>query len=310
MPPDDVWRNWADGVDADQWVYHYTTRDTAIGSILPTGQIRLSLYEWMADPRESKTWLFGGEIPPGGGDYDLWELTQRINDLAKSHAKVFCVTRDTREIPQPPNERYQRGFAHSRIWNEYAARHSGVCLIFNLRKLHEAITTALGTDNVYAMDVTYGEWTPLQAEAHTIDYESLDRHGVDEALRAHIRTYIDQPFFYKNTDWAAEVERRWVYLGDAPTPEFVSFGDALDGMCVGVNYPVKPVAEDSSLRCLAERYGITAIPRITWANGRVRVQHEQSGGAGRGLYVDGIFWGGPRTRPLLIGDGDEQPTSD
>ena len=303
MTPGYAWQEWSDGVDPDQWVYHYTTRDTAIGSILPTGQIRLSLYEWMADPRESKTWLFGGH---GSGDYDLWELIQRINKLAKSNAKLFCVTRDAPDIPPPPNERYQRGFAHSRMWTDYAGRHTGVCMIFNRRRLHAAITTALGTDNVYADDVTYGEWTSLQGEAHTIDYKSLDQHGVDEALRAHIRTYIDQLFFYKNTDWAAEVEHRWLYLGDSPTPEFVPFGDALEGLCVGENYPAVPAGEDPSLRCLAEQFGITAIPRITWANGRVRVQFERSGG-GAGIHIDSVAWSGPRTRTLVIRD---QPSAD
>jgi hypothetical protein len=303
MPPEDVWHPWSDGVDPDRWVYHYTTRETAIGAILPTRQIRFSLYEWMADPRESKTWLFGGEMPEGSGDYNIVDLMHRINELAKENAKLFCVTRDTREIPEPPNERYQRGFAHSRMWNAYAGRHSGICLIFNLDKLHEAITAALGEDNVYAFDVSYGEWTPLQAEAHSIDYASLDRHGVDEALRAHIRTYVDQLFFYKNTDWAAEVEHRWLYFGDSPTPEFVSFDDALEGICVGENYPAMPAGEDPSLLCLAERYGITAIPRITWANGRVRVRFESSGGP-PSVHFDDIIGGGRRTRTLVI---DEQP---
>jgi hypothetical protein len=137
---------------------------------------------------------------------------------------------------------------------------------------------------------------------------NLDRYGVDDALRAHIRTYIDQLFFYKNTDWAAEVAHCWVYLGDSPTPEFVRFGDALEGLCVGENYPAKPAGEDPSLRCLAEQFGITYIPRITWANGRVRVQTERSGGEGVGLHVDSLFWSGPRTRPLLI--GDEHPEGD
>src|SRR5437588_6648833 len=55
------WQDWSDPTNPEQWVYHYTTRDAAIGSILPTGQIRLSLFEWMSDPRESKKWLSVGE---------------------------------------------------------------------------------------------------------------------------------------------------------------------------------------------------------------------------------------------------------
>jgi len=66
----------------------------------------------VAAPRESNTWLFGGR---GSGDYELWKLIQRLDELAKSDAKLFCLTRDAPDISPPPNERYQRGFADLRV---------------------------------------------------------------------------------------------------------------------------------------------------------------------------------------------------
>jgi hypothetical protein len=86
------WQDWSDPTNPEQWVYHYTTRDAAIGSILPTGQIRLSLFEWMSDPRESKKWLFGGR---GAGEHNLLELSDRTNEVAKAHTKILCVSKDT-----------------------------------------------------------------------------------------------------------------------------------------------------------------------------------------------------------------------
>jgi hypothetical protein len=149
------WQDWSDPTNPEQWVYHYTTRDAAIGSILPTGQIRLSLFEWMSDPRESKKWLFGGR---GAGEHNLLELSDRTNELAKAHTKILCVSKDTEDVPVSPNERYQRGFAHSRMWTDYAGRHSGVCLIFDRTKLHEAIRNVVAPETVYADRMTYSEW--------------------------------------------------------------------------------------------------------------------------------------------------------
>jgi hypothetical protein len=298
MPPAHDWRFWADPVDPEQFVYHYTTREAAIGGILPTGQIRFSLYEWMADPRESKTWTFGARQPEGAGDYNLWEITQRINELAKSTTKLFCVSRDTLAIPEPPNERFHRGFAHSRMWTDYAARHSGVCLVFRRQKLHEAIIAAFGGERLRARDVSYYDWTPELQDAFTLNFDDLDTYGVDDALRAHIRTYLQELFFQKNTDWASEVEYRWVLLGDTPTPEFVPFGDALEAICVGENYAD---LDDPSLHFLAKRFGITNIPRITWGNGRVRVERKLPPGA---VSIDAII-SDPRTRPLVVDPSQE-----
>ena len=47
------------------------------------------------------------------------------------------------------------------------------------------------------------------------------------------------------------------HFGNSPTPEFVPFGDALTGICVGHS-------------SLAGRYGIEHIPRLVWENSMVK----------------------------------------
>src|SRR6266516_5387666 len=49
---------WFDLEDPNRYLYHYTTRQAALGSILPTGELRVGLFRYMNDPRESKDWLF------------------------------------------------------------------------------------------------------------------------------------------------------------------------------------------------------------------------------------------------------------
>ena len=47
---------------ADKYFFHYTTRDSAFGSILPSQTLRLSTYGEMRDPLENQPWdfTFGG----------------------------------------------------------------------------------------------------------------------------------------------------------------------------------------------------------------------------------------------------------
>jgi len=188
------------------------------------------------------------------------------------------------------------------MWTDYAGRHSGVCLIFDRTKLDEAIRNAVAPETVYADRMTYSEWTPELGEAFTIELDTLGTLGVDRGLLAHIRTYRRELFFHKNLDWASEVEFRWLVFGETPTPEFVRFGDALEGVCVGVNFPG---SDERTLWYLAETFGISAIPRLTWFNGRVGVQHMQKPDTPPtgGVNIDAILWSGDRTRELEIDDG-------
>jgi hypothetical protein len=162
----------------------------------------------------------------------LLELSDRTNELAKAHTKMLGVSKDTEDVPVSSNERDQRGFAHSRMWTDYAGRHSGVCLIFDRTKLHEAIRNFVAPETVYADRMTYSEWTPEVGEAFTIELDTPARLGLDRGLFAHIRTCRRSCSSTRNLNWASEVEFRWLVFGETPTPEFVPFGDALEGMCV------------------------------------------------------------------------------
>jgi len=46
-------------------LYHYTSATAAVESILPTGQLRLGLFEFTNDPRESKRWYLSASVAEG-----------------------------------------------------------------------------------------------------------------------------------------------------------------------------------------------------------------------------------------------------
>jgi hypothetical protein len=126
----------------DEFLYHYTTSEAALGSILPTGQIRLGLIAATNDPREAKEWFFSLRSPTDSPSLDeFFEIVKGATLHANESAKVLCLTMDA--MRPAPREIFGRGWAHSRMWAQYGGGHSGVCLIFDWRLLEKRLSETL-----------------------------------------------------------------------------------------------------------------------------------------------------------------------
>jgi hypothetical protein len=115
--------------------YHYTRLDTAVAHILPTGRMKMNPFAEMRDPRESK------ELNPVASGPASLEATRRFAKLhadsrqVKRRVKVLCLTRDDPRNPDGEDAIFGRGFAHPRLWEQYADNHRGICLCFDREKL-------------------------------------------------------------------------------------------------------------------------------------------------------------------------------
>ncbi len=73
-------------------------------------------------------------LSDGGESLETEEFFKIIGDadkLIRGTTTLACLTRDDPEgLQVPPNEAFARGYAHSRMWAQYADGHGGVCLIF------------------------------------------------------------------------------------------------------------------------------------------------------------------------------------
>jgi len=276
-------------VDPDRYFYHYTTREAALGSILPTGQIRFGLIRYVNDPRESKEWLFS--FSGGAADHrDFAKLIQQIASLAQSTTKVLCLTRDdTAAMSAAGSEDYGRGWAHSRMWAAYAGGHSGVCLVFEREPLSQSIKNALLTTGaLYAGNVTYADYASDEIDAFNLDLERVDEVGLEVALTEHIETYHPILFFRKNVDWATEWEYRWLFRNETPIPEFVPINDSLRAVIIGHSFPQ---SDRDALDHLASNFDGCAVARCTWHNGHPTIVSD------KGINLSGRFWVAGATPP-------------
>jgi hypothetical protein len=210
-----------------QWLYYYTTLETALVHILPTRRLRLSPFSEMRDPREYKEWF-----PPAGGfgDFDEWryvEASARLN-LLRAEFKLLALTVDSND----PDERvYGRGFARSRLWESYAGRGSGVCLVLRKEDAVRTITQQLEAVGRAAHGSVRYENREISPEI-TLDFAEILAGDVDAIADRIAERHLEPLFLTKNTEWESEREYRFVVRSPDPY-EFVDIGACLHAVCRG-----------------------------------------------------------------------------
>jgi hypothetical protein len=167
-----------------------------------------------------------------------------------------------------PRSLLHRGWAHPRMWAQYAGDHTGVCLFFDKRALERqmrAVLTEHGT--YYGGPVIYTNDPPRPVRGvglpFDVDYEAIRRKGFDTAVRDHLDHHWSVLFRTKLLDWADEHEYRFIVYSRDEDPLDVPIHDALVAVCVGWKFHdvYKP-----SLRALCEQLSIPAL-QCTWDNG-------------------------------------------
>lgn len=260
---------WFDLGDASFYLYHYTTRQAALGSILPVGELRVGLFRYMNDPRESKDWLFTIEGDSSRSSTELLALNQEATDAAKSTSKVISFTRDDPLSAGEGFGEFGRGYAHSALWAHYGGGHSGVCLVFDAAELRKSMEQALlAKGRAYAGCVTYADAGTDEIEAFTLSSSEVGRLGIPGAVEEHIRIWHPVLFFRKSREWENEREYRWLLRSPEPAPVFVPIRDSLRGLVLGHDFPRGDL---DSVDHLARWFSDLSVAWCKWDNGVPKV---------------------------------------
>ena len=233
--------------EANEYVFHYTTGSIALEHILADKKLKLSPFCDTHDPREAKGWRFsftssGGRL---GRAMDFkegqeewlrnWLGSTDITTKAKQESKLLCTTLDGRDAQSAQSTLYDRGFVRSRMWDQYADRHKGVCLAFRRQLLDEQIKLQFDSDDVYSGPVKYSD---QETGEFVLSYDKIQEKSLEDAVAEHLVEYRNDLFFHKLRDWESENEYRWLAVtrGSAE-PEYVDYGASLCGVILGVDFP-------------------------------------------------------------------------
>jgi hypothetical protein len=65
----------------------------------------------------------------------------------------------------------------------------------------------------------------------------VERIGADKFLESHIQRHWRSFFFEKHTDWAQELEYRWLIQANGDEAVFIPVSDAIAGIALGEKFP-------------------------------------------------------------------------
>jgi hypothetical protein len=270
--------------DSDEFLYHYTPTKT-LPKIRKSMSLRFSPLHAMNDPHEAlathafQTGLMGPsheELVMTRQDAKRFGSIDWVAEVnaVRANVKVGAFTTDT--VPdltdidlefagEDAPRRYwaSRGFAHPRMWAQYADKGAGVCLVLNYEQLRAAV--AASVDRRFAWghgEVTY---RPLDHDLNLgfFDDRDLLRDGASQALLRNFK----ESLLTKHGDWAHEDELRFFVMDGTDQPWFVPIGV---GVIVGL--VLGPQLHDRHLRnvrAFAHSFGISGrVRRLAWTHGR------------------------------------------
>lgn len=224
---------------ADEYLYHYTTAGTARAYILKDATIRLGSYTTTNDPKETKQWEFGLGTNSNRdlAKYNHSELSRWLSDELKRRTRLACFATDTGPLTgDHMSDLLRRGFAKPRMWAQYAANHTGVCLVFLKSNLLAVAKQELESHYWMTGSVQYRNHDVVRgidAHEYMLNVDIYDALGPEAYASAHAKQFHGALYFEKLEDWRDECEWRILALANSPAEIFLPIRQCLAGVMHG-----------------------------------------------------------------------------
>ena len=225
-------------VDTQDYIYHYTSAETALLYILPQKRLLFSSLANTNDPRENRWHITACVDDAEIGEAD--SISSRMHDIADGILKntyIMCFSQDNKVSQEPPYF-MEKGFRKFRMWAQYANNHKGVCLAFRKELLLEKFnSTYMGMPH-FSGDIDYLSFLGTQMrnyEAFTLMSSELSKQ--DEIIVAdRIDKYHRAYYFCKHLDWKEENEFRFVIRTDSEKKQYLDIDGALEEIILGEGF--------------------------------------------------------------------------
>lgn len=235
---------------SDAFLYHYTKASTARDFIFKNRNLRFGRYSETNDPKETKTWQFdlGTNSNIDLGAYNIDELSTWLSSRLKRLAMLTCFSMDAAQLTgNHLQDIFKRGFCKPRMWAQYADKHSGVCIVFDRKKLVRQLEIQFASSHqVLSGAVTYVDRNIVRNFAdqqYMINLDVLESVGRDAYANLHLNTHYERLFFEKMNDWRDESEWRFIVFGYADTDLYLDITSCVVGIMFGENADEKITQE-------------------------------------------------------------------
>ena len=261
-------------------VCHFTSKHNALKKILKHGTIRFNDITSTNDPKETKERLYyfdelgsTNRFNPKGVVIPL-DLSVNIKEKYRGlikECRIFCTSchNDLMSLVIGDNsiQICYGGMGRSSMWTHYAKNHSGVCLLFDGKKLDENINEKFrGGDYVVRHGLVTYDFDRSFAPTRVYDLE-YEKYGESERKRQSLIKHYKNNFLCKTPDWKSEHEFRWLVFNQSNSEMLVPIENAIKSVVVGTDYKYH-------FPCLNALCKPLKIPvgKMNWLDGRPQIE--------------------------------------
>lgn len=266
-------------------VYHYTRLDIGIDCIIARGEFQASPLSKTNDPYEFKQRAMGvsfGIVEQPR--LPRLDVSGRWLQLLDSQTKLLSFCMDSSGEPAEETA-FAPGFAKPRMWAQYAANHSGVCIGFNTEKLLSGFDasgiTTVHVDQIrpeiaialpFAIYGHVGYGLPPRTGALALSNRELENGDLERLLLRKLLSRAREVLFTKAKDWSTENEYRVVVVSRNDGCEMFPVRDAIESVTLGA----RTLTEEEDLFAIL-RPVQCHLYRMDWQGGVPRrgVRNEQ-----------------------------------
>ncbi len=219
-------------------LYHFTKAKTAINNILPNSTIQINNFRAVNDPKEAHEWPFYFYDNTFSNSSEAISLDHfnALDDYMKSHSLIACFKH---EYGCKVNEFHDdhensRAFYDMRMWDQYADKHKGVCLVFDRKALLECL---INDDShiFFHGPIEYGKLFNNPEDPFAIDFHNFHEEG-DSYLFSKLNKNVSDYLFSKTYPWKAESEYRIAALCKKHEEKiYLNFSNALKAVILGLD---------------------------------------------------------------------------
>lgn len=253
----------------DGFLYHYTSLKTACDYILKNKQLLLNSFEKANDPQDANDW-FLSPFSNNPAKYDLKHILKTSKEIKKT-IRMTCFSQDKIVFePKKPNLDINKcGFCNPQLWHYYGDRNSGVCLVFDKRKLLESFKSQYGAIS-QSKSVEYVN-RPLGFSNEMPEYQYVpdlfDKIGAFDYCKKELinNKRADYLLFQKSEAWSNENEFRIITLATEEQMIFLDIKDSLRMICFGANTTVEDIEKTYQLKD-SLGFRSCSIGKVFWRN--------------------------------------------
>ncbi|MFH1283313.1 MAG: DUF2971 domain-containing protein [bacterium] len=256
----------------DDTIFHYTKGSIVLENIFSTKQLRFSSLKNTNDPREYKHWIGSGASGSDLSsckDFDKkWnKAKQELDHIRIFDFKVSSFCSNKLKLTDHNDESNKiPGYTKSRMWAQYGDNHYGVCLVFSIQRMVEAIKNQLGNEVIFFHDrVDYSPDSSVPFEFRNLDGNALiEAEDLHEFALNHINRHYKKVFFIKHIDYQDEDEFKFIVYYPGAEYFFLDISACIQAVIVGDRFHevYRPLVKQFCSALNIEYH------RLYWSDGR------------------------------------------